>query len=237
MKESYRENLASSSGHKPYAGSGDAPGGSFVGTLPILYYGYRYYDPATGRWTSKDPIEELGGVNLYGFVGNEAVNFFDILGLQPPGPRIVPPEFPPNPPGKKGGIPGPSDDFKSIPGVSTFNIIPLPPSLPLLPVSEKIPALDPIPYPNDAGGGEVCFECTCKGTITFRRNEEEADAYLRRVQTSRAPNVEKEKMMRALAASALVGPSFDGAGYGVSNSEAAALIHARNNLRAADSDC
>ena len=26
MKESYRENLASSSGHKPYAGSGDAPG-------------------------------------------------------------------------------------------------------------------------------------------------------------------------------------------------------------------
>ena len=26
MKESYRENLVSSSGHKPYAGSGDAPG-------------------------------------------------------------------------------------------------------------------------------------------------------------------------------------------------------------------
>lgn len=30
MKESYRENLASSSGHKPYAGSGDDPGVSNV---------------------------------------------------------------------------------------------------------------------------------------------------------------------------------------------------------------
>lgn len=30
MKESYRENLASSSGHKPYAGSGDAPGVAWV---------------------------------------------------------------------------------------------------------------------------------------------------------------------------------------------------------------
>ena len=30
MKESYRENLASDSGHKPYAGSGDAPGVAWV---------------------------------------------------------------------------------------------------------------------------------------------------------------------------------------------------------------
>lgn len=30
MKESYRENLASSSGHKPYAGSGDVPGVAWV---------------------------------------------------------------------------------------------------------------------------------------------------------------------------------------------------------------
>jgi hypothetical protein len=30
MKESYRESLASSSGHKPYAGSGDAPGAAWV---------------------------------------------------------------------------------------------------------------------------------------------------------------------------------------------------------------
>lgn len=47
----------------------------------VVYYGYRYYDPATGRWPSRDPIEEIGGVNLYGFVGNDGVNVLDRLGL------------------------------------------------------------------------------------------------------------------------------------------------------------
>jgi hypothetical protein len=31
-------------------------------------------------WPSRDPIEEEGGVNLYGFVGNDGVNGWDILG-------------------------------------------------------------------------------------------------------------------------------------------------------------
>ncbi len=33
-----------------------------------------------GRWLSKDPIGERGGVNLYGFVGNNPALFVDILG-------------------------------------------------------------------------------------------------------------------------------------------------------------
>jgi RHS repeat-associated protein len=45
------------------------------------YYGYRYYHPQTGRWISRDPIEEEGGLNLYGFVGNDGVNWWDLLGL------------------------------------------------------------------------------------------------------------------------------------------------------------
>jgi RHS repeat-associated protein len=49
----------------------------------LLYYGYRWYDPGTGRWPSRDPIEEGGGMNLYGFVGNSAVGFFDYLGQHP----------------------------------------------------------------------------------------------------------------------------------------------------------
>jgi len=44
-------------------------------------YQYRHYDPATGRWPSRDPIEEYGGINLYGFVGNNGVNRWDFLGL------------------------------------------------------------------------------------------------------------------------------------------------------------
>lgn len=43
-------------------------------------YGYRYYDSLTGRWPSRDPIEEEGGVNLYGFVGNCSNNRIDLLG-------------------------------------------------------------------------------------------------------------------------------------------------------------
>jgi RHS repeat-associated protein len=47
----------------------------------VAYYGYRYYDPQTGRWPSRDPIGERGGMNLYGFVGNDGVNLLDVLGL------------------------------------------------------------------------------------------------------------------------------------------------------------
>ncbi|MBN2235876.1 MAG: RHS repeat-associated core domain-containing protein [Opitutales bacterium] len=49
--------------------------------LKTLYYGYRYYDPETGRWLNRDPIEESGGFNLYGFVGNDAVNRWDLWGM------------------------------------------------------------------------------------------------------------------------------------------------------------
>ena len=47
----------------------------------LLYYGYRYYDPSTERWLSRDPVGEFGGQNLYGFVGNSAPNQVDPLGL------------------------------------------------------------------------------------------------------------------------------------------------------------
>jgi RHS repeat-associated protein len=54
-------------------------------TTGLYYYGYRFYDPETGRWPSRDPIEEEGGINLYAFVGNDSVNQFDVLGLKLPG--------------------------------------------------------------------------------------------------------------------------------------------------------
>ncbi len=48
----------------------------------LLYYGYRYYNPSTGRWLSRDPQEEDGGLNLYGFIGNDALNRADLIGLE-----------------------------------------------------------------------------------------------------------------------------------------------------------
>jgi len=52
-------------------------------TVHVADYLYRYYDPLTGRWPSRDPIEEEGGVNLYGFVGNSTFNYIEYLGRYP----------------------------------------------------------------------------------------------------------------------------------------------------------
>jgi hypothetical protein len=50
-------------------------------TTGVTFYTYRWYDPQTGRWPSRDPIEEEGGINLYGFVGNDGINYVDLVGL------------------------------------------------------------------------------------------------------------------------------------------------------------
>ncbi len=48
-------------------------------TLP--YYDYRYYNPGTGRWLSRDREEGNGGLNPYALVDNEPISFTDPLGL------------------------------------------------------------------------------------------------------------------------------------------------------------
>jgi RHS repeat-associated protein len=47
----------------------------------MYYYGYRFYVPWQQRWLNRDPDQEWGGVNLYGYVGNNPVRFVDLYGL------------------------------------------------------------------------------------------------------------------------------------------------------------
>lgn len=47
----------------------------------LLMSPYRFYDSDLGRWLSRDPIAESGGINLYGYVQNNPVNVTDPLGL------------------------------------------------------------------------------------------------------------------------------------------------------------
>lgn len=50
--------------------------------LALVYYNYRYYNPADGRWISRDPVAEQGGWNLYGFVKNQLFLLLDSWGLE-----------------------------------------------------------------------------------------------------------------------------------------------------------
>jgi RHS repeat-associated protein len=46
----------------------------------LYYYGYRFYAPNLQRWLNRDPIEEQGGLNLYGFVFSDPVGWVDDFG-------------------------------------------------------------------------------------------------------------------------------------------------------------
>jgi len=48
----------------------------------LVYYGRRYYSPSQGRFLGRDPIEEKGGLNLYGFVSNDPIDHWDLLGME-----------------------------------------------------------------------------------------------------------------------------------------------------------
>jgi RHS repeat-associated protein len=47
----------------------------------LVYYLYRFYDPSLQRWINRDPIQELGGFNLYVYVANGVTYLLDPYGL------------------------------------------------------------------------------------------------------------------------------------------------------------
>ena len=54
----------------------------FDDEIDLYYYGYRYYSAELGRWLSRDPLGEQGGLNFYAFVGNNPANRMDSNGLK-----------------------------------------------------------------------------------------------------------------------------------------------------------
>lgn len=47
----------------------------------LLYFGHRYYVPSTGKWLTRDPLGEEGGLNLTQSFGGDPVNGVDATGL------------------------------------------------------------------------------------------------------------------------------------------------------------
>jgi integrase/recombinase XerD len=72
---------AGGNSHNPLMSSELDERESLSNSASLVYYGYRFYDPNTGRWPSRDPIGEEGGLNLYGFVGNNSISWVDAFGL------------------------------------------------------------------------------------------------------------------------------------------------------------
>jgi RHS repeat-associated protein len=70
-----------SSGQDLYDGIGAQFGYRDENTGFIYLLGHRFYDAQFGQFMTRDPMGYGGGVNLYGYVGNNPVNRVDPLGL------------------------------------------------------------------------------------------------------------------------------------------------------------
>ncbi|RJP32545.1 MAG: RHS repeat-associated core domain-containing protein, partial [Phycisphaerales bacterium] len=72
--------------HEDFACDGESPAYEF----PYFHVGWRYYDPARGRFLQRDPIGIAGGINVYAYVRNGPTLMTDPLGL-----AALPGNFPP----------------------------------------------------------------------------------------------------------------------------------------------
>jgi RHS repeat-associated protein len=74
-------NLLSSAGTLATANTYRFSSREYVPSSGLYVYLYRFYNPGTERWLNQDTFQEAGGINLYGFVHNDSVNFGDPYGL------------------------------------------------------------------------------------------------------------------------------------------------------------
>lgn len=62
-------------------------GGLYDPTTSLERFGTRDYDASVGRWAAKDFARFAGGMNLYGYVLNDPVDFWDDDGMQLTSPQ------------------------------------------------------------------------------------------------------------------------------------------------------
>jgi RHS repeat-associated protein len=92
------ENRSNMAAHSVSRHSDETPSGHTSSTqdmdnvmpkrVGVAYYVYRWYDPLTGRWPSRDLIGERGGLSMYAFVSNMPLNHYDVLGLWKSDPNV-----------------------------------------------------------------------------------------------------------------------------------------------------
>ncbi len=85
-------------GNTPASGSVSVnlrfPGQYYDAETNLHYNHFRYYDPELGRYITSDPIGLSGGMNTYGYVNQNPINFIDPKGfygtIVVPRPLIIP---------------------------------------------------------------------------------------------------------------------------------------------------
>jgi RHS repeat-associated protein len=110
--------------------------GHYLHTPSSLHFApFRAYSAELGRWISRDPILEVGGINLYAYVAGDPANHVDPLGLRNRTPRPTPP--------RGGPHRGPNVPGRDGLGYDPYN-----------PRNEKIgPPRAPMPPPQASGDG------------------------------------------------------------------------------------
>jgi RHS repeat-associated protein len=75
-------NLKSGTSPDPFGYSGEW-GGYTDSETGLVLLTHRFYDPETGRFLTRDPLGYAGGINLYGYVQDNPVNWVDPEGYDP----------------------------------------------------------------------------------------------------------------------------------------------------------
>jgi RHS repeat-associated protein len=80
LYDAYGNKLAGNPSNDPYGYNGQW--GYYTDSeTGLILCTHRYYDPANGRWVTRDPIGYAGGVNQYGYVMGNPIGGVDPVGL------------------------------------------------------------------------------------------------------------------------------------------------------------